>query len=217
MGQLLEHGRTTCSESERLADSNDFLSPLLPHSHTSTHPLTHSLLLVAGSHLNISSDQKYRHEALEERHKEDRQAFVTRAKLLENGCEHSSSTPLCGSRVSPSWGECRYVGCSCWCADVPLRWIRYKSKLTLSDFNIDRTLGEGAFGRVVLATVKAGTHKWDKKNDTFVAIKCLEKQQVLEESQVEHTTNEKNLLFCLDCPMIAKFFDFMVDKENSEF
>ena len=91
---------------------------------------------------------------------------------------------------------------------------RYKSPLTLNDFNIDRTLGEGAFGRVVLATVKA-TAKWDKKNDKFVAVKCLEKQQVLDESQVEHTTNEKNLLFCLECPMIAKFYDFMVDRENS--
>lgn len=86
----------------------------------------------------------------------------------------------------------------------------------MNDFNIDRTLGEGAFGRVVLATVKASAH-WDKRHDKFVAIKCLEKQQVLEESQVEHTTNEKNLLFCLEFPMLAKFYDFMVDKESSAF
>ena len=35
--------------------------------------------------LNISSNQKYRHEALEQRHKGDRKAFIARAKLLENG------------------------------------------------------------------------------------------------------------------------------------
>jgi len=92
----------------------------------------------------------------------------------------------------------------------------YKSPMTLDDFNLDRTLGEGAFGRVVLASVKSGA-KWDKKWDKKVAIKCLDKQQVLEESQVEHTTNEKNLLFCLESPMLATFYDFLVDKETIYF
>lgn len=68
----------------------------------------------------------------------------------------------------------------------------------------------------MLASAKPGVN-WDRTFDKNVAIKCLDKQQVLEESQVEHTTNEKNLLFCLDFPMLAKFYDFMVDKESIYF
>jgi hypothetical protein len=52
----------------------------------------------------------------------------------------------------------------------------YVSKLTLSSFNIGRTLGEGAFGRVVFAQVKP-TVEW-VDNEKFVAIKCMGKQQV---------------------------------------
>ena len=53
----------------------------------------------------------------------------------------------------------------------------YVSKLTLDSFTIGRTLGEGAFGRVVFAQVKP-TAAWPDKDVSFVAIKCMGKKQV---------------------------------------
>lgn len=86
----------------------------------------------------------------------------------------------------------------------------YRSKATLMDFNIDRTLGTGSFGRVLLVQAKAGAAD-------FRACKIISKERVIKTRQVEHTTNEKNILFCLDCKFVVKLYDYFTDTRNIYF
>src|SRR5690348_5834650 len=77
------------------------------------------------------------------------------------------------------------------------------------DFNVDRTLGTGSFGRVLLVQAK-GT-------SDFRACKIIAKERVIKTRQVEHTTNEKNILFCVDCKFVVKLYDYFVDPRNLYF
>jgi len=58
--------------------------------------------------------------------------------------------------------------------------------LSLSDFDVKRTLGTGSFGRVLLAQ--------HRKTGVFYALKKLKKSEVIRLKQVEHTNNERSLL-----------------------
>lgn len=79
----------------------------------------------------------------------------------------------------------------------------YKSKKTLEDYVIDRTLGTGSFGRVLLAQ--------ERGSPEFRAIKIVSKDRVIKTRQVEHTINEKNILFCIDCKFIVRMYDYFQD------
>ncbi|OMJ10255.1 cAMP-dependent protein kinase catalytic subunit PRKX [Smittium culicis] len=57
---------------------------------------------------------------------------------------------------------------------------------SLDDFAVIKTLGTGTFGRVYLCK--------ERKSNTFHAIKVLKKAQVVKLKQVEHISNEKNIL-----------------------
>jgi protein kinase A len=61
-----------------------------------------------------------------------------------------------------------------------------KGKYTLTDFNFERTLGTGSFGRVHLVQ--------SKHNQRYYAVKVLKKQQVVKMKQVEHTNDERKML-----------------------
>eukprot|EP00052_Salpingoeca_macrocollata_P001199 m.24356 g.24356 ORF g.24356 m.24356 type:complete len:384 (+) comp11186_c0_seq1:97-1248(+) len=86
----------------------------------------------------------------------------------------------------------------------------YQSPLTLMDFNVDRTLGTGSFGRVLLVEQKSQAGQ-------FRACKIISKERVIKTRQVEHTTNEKNILFCLNCKYVVKLYDYFVDTRNLYF
>ena len=58
------------------------------------------------------------------------------------------------------------------------------------------TIGRGSFGRVLLA--------YYKKKDKFYAIKVMVKEKLVENSQIEHTISEKNILSSCDHPNIIK-------------
>jgi len=66
-----------------------------------------------------------------------------------------------------------------------------------------RTLGTGAFGRVILVK--------NKLSEEFAAMKIMEKARVVKLKQVEHTLSEKRILGAVDFPnliyMIAHFKD----------
>eukprot|EP00035_Acanthoeca_spectabilis_P020537 m.433423 g.433423 ORF g.433423 m.433423 type:complete len:392 (+) comp17574_c0_seq1:122-1297(+) len=79
----------------------------------------------------------------------------------------------------------------------------YKSPHTLLDYAVDRTLGTGSFGRVLLAQ--------GKDRDDFMAVKIIGKDRVVKTKQVEHTFNEKNILFCTKNPFIVSLFDYFQD------
>ena len=61
-----------------------------------------------------------------------------------------------------------------------------KGKYSLGDFNIQRTLGTGSFGRVHLVQ--------SKHNQRYYAVKVLKKAQVVRMKQVEHTNDERRML-----------------------
>ncbi|GMH66494.1 hypothetical protein TL16_g04447, partial [Triparma laevis f. inornata] len=75
----------------------------------------------------------------------------------------------------------------------------------MSDLDVGRTLGIGAFGRVKLVKVKT-----DPESPTF-ALKCQSKRAIVENGLQDHVMNEKNIMAELDHPFILKYFCSMKD------
>lgn len=92
------------------------------------------------------------------------------------------------------------------------RWSRVSpcdTTLSLDKFQLIRTLGRGSFGRVVLALLKS-----EKTDGTkFYAIKVMDKKKLIRYKQIDHTLNERRVLFSLQHPnTIRYYFSF---KDNS--
>ena len=75
-------------------------------------------------------------------------------------------------------------------------------KIKLSDYEMDRVLGSGSFGRVKLAK--------NKKDGKFVAIKILKKAELIKLKQVDHILNEIKILSLIDHPFLDKKFLYVV-------
>ena len=71
-------------------------------------------------------------------------------------------------------------------------------KVKLSDYQIDRTLGTGSFGRVKLAK--------NKSTGKYVALKILKKAEIIKLKQVDHIMNEIRILTMIDHPFLVSFF-----------
>ncbi|KAF5297699.1 hypothetical protein FQA39_LY12030 [Lamprigera yunnana] len=80
-----------------------------------------------------------------------------------------------------------------------------KTIVSISDFEKYRTLGTGAFGRVILAKEKS-SHK-------YYAIKILKKTKIVRLKQVQHTVYEKKVLTSINFPF-AIIMEY-VFKDNS--
>ncbi|XP_015515116.1 cAMP-dependent protein kinase catalytic subunit beta [Neodiprion pinetum] len=80
-----------------------------------------------------------------------------------------------------------------------------KPNQSLDDFVRYRTLGTGAFGRVMLVKQKA--------TGVYYAMKILEKAKLVKLKQVEHTGNEKRILECVRFPFVI-YMEFCF-KDNS--
>ena len=78
-------------------------------------------------------------------------------------------------------------------------------KIKLGEYEMDRTLGSGSFGRVKLAK-----HKKDGK---FVAIKILKKGELIKLKQVDHISNEIKILTMIDHPFLVHTDGFTQDKK----
>ncbi|KAF2270176.1 Pkinase-domain-containing protein [Lojkania enalia] len=81
-----------------------------------------------------------------------------------------------------------------------------KGKYTLGDFQIQRTLGTGSFGRVHLVQ--------SKHNQRFYAIKVLKKAQVVKMKQVEHTNDERRMLQQVKHPFLITLWGTFQDSKN---
>jgi protein kinase A len=81
-----------------------------------------------------------------------------------------------------------------------------KGKYTLQDFQIQRTLGTGSFGRVHLVQ--------SKHNQRFYAVKVLKKAQVVKMKQVEHTNDERRMLQRCRHPFLITLWGTWQDSKN---
>ncbi|KAK6543790.1 camp-dependent protein kinase catalytic subunit [Orbilia ellipsospora] len=81
-----------------------------------------------------------------------------------------------------------------------------KGKYTLHDFNFQRTLGTGSFGRVHLVQ--------SKHNLRFYAVKVLKKAQVVKMKQVEHTNDERRMLQRVKHPFLITLWGTFQDSKN---
>ena len=81
-----------------------------------------------------------------------------------------------------------------------------KGKYTLTDFNFERTLGTGSFGRVQLVQ--------SKHNQRYYAVKVLKKQQVVKMKQVEHTNDERRMLQRVKHPFLITLWGTFQDTKN---
>ncbi|KAK1127405.1 protein kinase A catalytic subunit [Melipona bicolor] len=69
-----------------------------------------------------------------------------------------------------------------------------RDNVTINDFERFRTIGTGAFGRVILVKYKPTA--------SFYAMKILDKAKLVKLKQVDHTYNEKKILQCVRFPFI---------------
>ena len=91
------------------------------------------------------------------------------------------------------------------------------SSLELSDLEIKRTLGVGAFGRVKLVKVKPEkVAKSDNPTQTY-ALKCLSKRAIVDSGLQDHVINEKAIMSELNHPFILTFHCAMQDEHNIYF
>ena len=69
-----------------------------------------------------------------------------------------------------------------------------KSKVTFENFEFLKTLGKGAFGKVILCREKA--------TNQLYAMKILKKEVIIKKDEVEHTMTEKRVLQKTDHPFL---------------
>ncbi|KAI9641466.1 cAMP-dependent protein kinase catalytic subunit [Ciborinia camelliae] len=81
-----------------------------------------------------------------------------------------------------------------------------KGKYSLTDFEIQRTLGTGSFGRVHLVQ--------SKHNQRYYAVKVLKKAQVHKMKQVEHTNDERKMLQEVKHPFLITLWGTFQDSKN---
>lgn len=73
------------------------------------------------------------------------------------------------------------------------KWkMKKDDDVKLDDFERFRTVGTGAFGRVILVKYKP--------TSTYYAMKILDKAKLVKMKQVDHTRNEKRILQCVSFP-----------------
>ncbi|XP_041134044.1 cAMP-dependent protein kinase catalytic subunit beta-like isoform X1 [Polyodon spathula] len=81
-----------------------------------------------------------------------------------------------------------------------------QSTTGLDDFERQKTLGTGSFGRVMLVKHK-GTEQ-------YYAMKILDKQKVVKLKQIEHTLNEKRILQAVCFPFLVRLEYAFKDNSN---
>ena len=74
-------------------------------------------------------------------------------------------------------------------------FTKAKKEMCIEDFDQIKVLGQGAFGKVVLAQ--------KKDNKKIYAIKILKKREILETGQLEHTLAEKMILSHVNHPFLV--------------
>ncbi|KAF9985926.1 camp-dependent protein kinase catalytic subunit [Modicella reniformis] len=76
----------------------------------------------------------------------------------------------------------------------------------LTDFTLNRTIGTGSCGRVILVQ--------SVFNSRFYALKVLKKRQIVQSNQVEHVNEEKRILERIRHPFLVKTWGTFQDSAN---
>lgn len=79
----------------------------------------------------------------------------------------------------------------------------------LESYNLGQVLGQGAYGKVILST--------EKESGKVVAIKEVNKKQIISLGKSRHIFREKDLLFEMDHPFIIKLLGTTQDENNLYF
>ena len=79
-------------------------------------------------------------------------------------------------------------------------------KVSLNDFRIIKTLGKGAFGKVILV--------YNNDLKKYFAMKTLKKDFIKKNKQITHTKTEREILEKIDHPFIAKLYFAFQNKEK---
>jgi hypothetical protein len=90
---------------------------------------------------------------------------------------------------------------------IRLSQERASSVVKLDDFELDRTIGTGSFGRVMIVYTK------NNRSQRY-AMKMLKKDNIVKMKQIEHTLNEKKILSSIDFPFIVKLVSSFKDNSN---
>ena len=83
---------------------------------------------------------------------------------------------------------------------------QFTHKVTLNDFKILKTLGKGAFGKVLLVH--------NEELNKYFAMKILKKDFIKQNKQIVHTKVERKILEKIDYPFIAQLFYAFQNKEK---
>ena len=86
---------------------------------------------------------------------------------------------------------------------------KVKPKISINDYDIGKVLGQGAFGRVLLAKEIATGKE--------VAIKEVNQESISKQGKTRHIFREKNLLNEMDHPFIIKLLGTTMDDANLYF
>lgn len=78
----------------------------------------------------------------------------------------------------------------------PIYFKKGGKPITIDDFDLLKTLGKGAHGKVLLCQKK------DVKNE-FYALKIIKKKHIIDSNNIEHTIAEKMILSCLSHPFLV--------------
>lgn len=85
--------------------------------------------------------------------------------------------------------------------------LNNQNQVKLDDFDLDRTIGTGSFGRVMIVYNK-------RDRSQRYAMKMLKKDNIVKMKQVEHTLNEKKILASIDFPFVVKLASSFKDNSN---
>ncbi|KAK0088070.1 hypothetical protein PV325_013258 [Microctonus aethiopoides] len=91
-------------------------------------------------------------------------------------------------------------------AEFLKKWKRerkFNDNIQFTNFEKMRTLGMGAFGRVMLVKHTATSN--------YYAMKILNKDKLIKSKQIEHTRNEKRVLQSLNYPFVVSMKYFFMD------
>jgi serine/threonine protein kinase len=82
-------------------------------------------------------------------------------------------------------------------------------KVTISDYELGKVVGQGAYGKVILSR--------HKKTNELVAIKCVSKEQISKLGKTRHIFREKELLNELKHHFVINLIGTTMDEENLYF